>query len=199
MNYPSGVKKIFKKPISHSNRGMGLENEINISNEYYLKNNIAIIHKKPTPIRVIKVDYKEGLIKEAFFQKPSTTDYNGIYKGKYIDFEAKETTSIRGFPLNNIHDHQIKHIKDIVKMGGIGFLIVRFTILNLTYFLDSSKLLEFIEIENKKVIPLNYFKDNAHLIKEKIMPRVDYIKIIDELYFKGDTNEKKDKKTNKKH
>ena len=199
MNYPSGVKKIFKKPISHSNRGMGLENEINISNEYYLKNNIAIIHKKPTPIRVIKVDYKEGLIKEAFFQKPSTTDYNGIYKGKYIDFEAKETTSIRGFPLNNIHDHQIKHIKDIVKMGGIGFLIIRFTILNLTYLLDSSKLLEFIEIENKKVIPLNYFKNNAHLIKDKIMPRIDYIKIIDELYFKGDTNEKKDKKTNKKH
>ena len=31
------------------------------------------------------------------------------------------------------------------------------------------------------------------------MPRVDYIKIIDELYFKGDANEKKDKKTNKKH
>jgi recombination protein U len=189
MNYPSGVKKIFKKPISHKNRGMGLEDAINQSNDYYLKNMIAIIHKKPTPIKVIKVNYKEGLIKEAFFQKPSTTDYNGIYKGKYIDFEAKETTSIIGFPLNNIHDHQIKHIKDITIMGGIGFLIVRFTTLNLTYLLDSSKLLEFIEKEKKKVIPLNYFKENAFLIKDKIMPRIDYIKIIDNLYFKGDSNE----------
>jgi recombination protein U len=59
----------------------------------------------------------------------------------------------------------------------------------LTYLLDSSKLLEFIEKEKKKVIPLNYFKENAFLIKDKIMPRMDYIKIVDNLYFKGDSNE----------
>jgi recombination protein U len=186
MNYPSGLKKVFSKKITYGNRGMGLENEINASNEYYLVHKIAVIHKKPTPINIIKVDYKEGLIKEAFFQKPSTTDYNGIYKGKYIDFEAKETTNTKGFPLNNIHSHQIEHLKDIVSMGGIGFIIVRFTKINLTYLLDSSKLLEFVEKENKKVIPIDFFKGHGHILKDGVYPRIDYIKVLNNVYFKGE-------------
>lgn len=193
MNYPSGVKKKFTRPISHSNRGMGLENEIDKSNCYYLENEIAYIYKKPTPIKVVKVDYKEGLIKEGFFQKPSTTDYNGIYKGKYIDFEAKETTSIIGFPLNNIHSHQITHLRQITNVGGIGFIIVRFTTLNLTYYLDSDKLFKFIDVTEKKVIPISYFKENGYLIKDTLNPNINYLKIVDEIYFKGVENEKNQK------
>ena len=85
---------INNKYQSHSNRGMVLENDLNATNEYYLLNNVAVIYKKPTPITINKVDYpsrKDAVIKEAHFKIPSTTDYNGIYKGKYIDFEAKET------------------------------------------------------------------------------------------------------------
>ena len=81
----------FKKGnfISHANRGMSLEYDLNITNNYYLDNNIACIHKKPTPIQVVRVNYtskKKAIINEAFFKTPSTTDYNGIYNGKYIDF-----------------------------------------------------------------------------------------------------------------
>ena len=103
MNYPSGIKKSYNKVISYGNRGMTLEEDINVTNEYYLIHNIASIYKKPTPIGIVKVDYKSGTIKEAYFKTPSTTDYNGIYKGKYIDFEAKETM-VNSFPLANIHE-----------------------------------------------------------------------------------------------
>ena len=106
MNYPNKKKIINENYIYYGKRGMNLEDDINSSNKYYLDNDIAVIYKKPTPIKVVKVDYNKRIntkITEAYYEIPSTTDYNGIYKGKYIDFEAKETKSKTSFSLNNIH------------------------------------------------------------------------------------------------
>lgn len=172
--------------INYANRGMSLEKDINLANEYYRNNNIAIIHKKPTPISIVKVNYpsrNKAIIKEAYFKIPSTTDYNGIYKGKYLDFEAKETKNKNSFPLNNIHKHQIQHLKKIIEHGGIGFIIVRFTALDETYLLEAEKLLNFIVSNSRKSIPLIFFKNEGYLIKNKYNPRVDYLKIINDLYF----------------
>ena len=95
MNYPNGIKKEVKyQNITYKNRGMSLENDLNLTNLYYKENNIAYIYKKPTPIKVVKANYSEKgnrVIKEAYYSEPSTTDYNGIYNGYYIDYEAKET------------------------------------------------------------------------------------------------------------
>ncbi len=188
MNYPNGIKKdnksSTKNNISHQNRGMNLESDINLSNEYYRDIDKAYIYKKPTPIKITKVDYPsrdKTVIKEAFFTIPSTTDYNGIYKGYYIDFEAKETTSKTAFALNNIHAHQIKHLDNIKRHNGISFLIVRFTTLNETYLLLTEDLLAFINDNNRKSIPLTYFKEKGYLIKDNYNPRLDYLKIIDQL------------------
>ena len=182
VNYPSGVKKEKVNTTKYSNRGMNLEADINDSNEYYRYNDIAIIYKKPTPITINKVDYKsrcDAVIKEAHFKIPSTTDYNGIYKGKYIDFEAKETKSLTSFPLNNIHKHQIDHLISIKKHGGIGFIIVRFTKLNKTYLLFIKDLLNFTDNNHRASIPISYFDEYGYIIKEGISPRLDYLKIID--------------------
>ena len=127
---------------------MLFEHELNKSNEYYININKALIYKKPTPIRIVKVDYpnrSHAKIVEGYYQTPSTTDYNGIYKGMYIDFEAKETRSITSFPLNNIHQHQIDHLCKIYSHGGVGFIIVRFIKLNTTYLLFIEDLLYFID------------------------------------------------------
>ena len=192
MNYPKGTVKTHRKPINYGNRGMGLESDINDTNEYYLNFDIAIIHKKPTPIVISKVDYHsrtDAVIKEAHFRIPSTTDYNGIYRGKYIDFEAKETILKQFFPLRNIHNHQIEHLKRIIKHGGIGFLIVRFSTLGETYFLEGSKFFSFLEHNTRKSIPIEYFKEEGYQIKDKFQPRVDYLKIVDHIYFGGNKNE----------
>ena len=84
-------------------RGMSLEEDINDSNAYYRACDRALIHKKPTPIQVVKVDYPArcaAKITEAYYKTPSTTDYNGVYRGKAIDFEAKETKSKTSFPFH---------------------------------------------------------------------------------------------------
>ena len=59
---------------------MTLEHEINDTNKYYLENDIAVIYKKPTPVKVLK-RVNEKIVK-AYFEKPSTTDYNGLYNVK---------------------------------------------------------------------------------------------------------------------
>ena len=179
MNYENGLKKTFK--ITTSNRGMSLENDINDTNAYYRNNNIAVIYKKPTPITVNKVDYKSrknAVIKEAHFIVPSTTDYNGVYQGSYIDFEAKETRQ-NYFPLANIHKHQIEHLKQIKKCGGIGFIIVRFIKDNKTYLLEIDKLVNFLDNSKRKSIPQKYFVENGFLIKQGYNPYLDYLKIVD--------------------
>lgn len=182
INYPNGIKKEFIDIKSHSNRGMNLEADLNDTNEFYIYNDIAIIYKKPTPITINKVDYKsrnDAIITEAHFKIPSTTDYNGIYKGKYIDFEAKETKNLTSFPLKNIHNHQIKHLNRIYNHGGISFIIVRFTKLNKTYLLFTQDLLNFISNNNRSSIPISYFDEYGYIIKEGIAPRIDYLKIVD--------------------
>ena len=188
MKYPMGSKKIMNsttKVVTYGNRGMDLEKEINETNQYYLEKDIAVIYKKPTPIKVVKMansKSNQGIIKEAFFEMPSTTDYNGIYKLKYIDFEAKETLNETSFPLNNIHHHQIEHIRRIDHHGGICFLIVRFKKINLTYLLLARDFLDFVDENTRKSIPLEYFKIKGYLIKDNFLPRVDYLSVIDQIY-----------------
>ena len=187
MNYPKGIKHNEvknKEIINYGNRGMALEEDINITNKYYVDKKIAFIYKKPTPIQVTKIDYsnKGMIIKEAFFKEPSTTDYNGLYKGKYIDFDAKETESKTSFPLANVHIHQIKHIKNIVENDGIGFLIIRFVKLNKYFILLGEDLIDFIKKSDRKSIPLSYFEEKGHIIEYGYMPRLDYLKVIDDIY-----------------
>ena len=173
---------------SYANRGMTLESDLGATNEYYLVNDIAVIYKKPTPITISKVNYPsrmEAVIKEGYFKTPSTTDYNGVYKGKYIDFEAKETKSHTSFPLSNIHAHQIEHLKRVCNHGGIGFLIVRFTVINKTFLITYESLSDFINNNERKSIPLSYFESDGYIIKDKYNPRVDYLSILDKLYFGG--------------
>lgn len=189
IKYPNGQKPINEtkiKPtkkrhiLNAANRGMCFESDINKTNEYYRVNNIAIITKRPTPINVVKVDYSKGsLITKAYFEKQSTTDYNGVYKGRYIDFEAKSVESKTSLPLSNISSHQISHLKDVINHGGIAFFIIEFKPLNEVYILPAQEFLVFINNEKRKSIPLSYIKEKGYLVKEGYLPRYDFIKIIE--------------------
>ena len=181
MKYPNNIKKIYKKEINYKNRGMDLENLINDACKYYLEHDMAVIYKKPTPIGVVDVDYKNGaVINKAYFKEPSTLDYNGIYKGKYIEFDAKECVSKTSFPLSNIHLHQIKHIEHILKHGGIAFLIIS---MNSNYYLfKGDDLLHFIKDNKRKSIPYSLIQEIGYPLKFNYNIGIDYLKGIDEAY-----------------
>lgn len=184
MNYPNKKTTFNKTPVTYGNRGMTLESDINVTNKYYLENDIAVVYKKPTPIKVVNVEYNNRIntkIKEAYYEIPSTTDYNGIYKGKYIDFEAKETKSKTSFSLNNIHAHQIDHLIKVKNHGGISFLIIRFTTLDETYLLETKYLEEFLNSNSRKSIPYEYIKKYGHILNCSYYPRIEYIKVLDKI------------------
>ena len=196
MRYPNG-KPYQKKDnddkketghrtlLSAANRGMSLEEDINLSNDFYRETERALINKRPTPINIVKVDYSHGArITDAYFEKKSTTDYNGVYKGRYLDFEAKNTKSTTSFPLSNISEHQIVHLKNVIKHGGIAFFIISFQIKNEVYLLDASFVIEFYEHGKRKSIPYEVFRKNGILIKQDYAPRLHYLDVVDALYFK---------------
>lgn len=188
INYPIKKEKNLTE-INYAHRGLTLEKELNESNKYYKAHNIALIYKKPTPIQIVKVDYpkrQKAVIKEAYFQAPSTTDYNGIYREKYIDFEAKEIKSKTAFPLQNIHVHQIEHLKQVIELGGIAFIIVKFTNLNKVFLLDGKltvKLYEDYLNDGSKSISIKTFIEKGHEITEKCVYTLDYLKVVDKVYF----------------
>ncbi|SRR5690554_2349862 len=189
INYPIARKK-HQKINNRANLGMTLESDIESSNTYYLVNDIAVIHKKPTPVQVVNVSYparNKAKITEAYYKTPSTTDFNGIYKGHYIDFDAKETNSKTSMPLKNIHLHQIEHLRQVDQHGGIAFLIVHFKQYDEYYILPSEILFQFWDLQNdkekgRKSIPYETFKNKAYPIKFGFKPRLDYLKTIDTYY-----------------
>ncbi|MFC3038900.1 Holliday junction resolvase RecU [Virgibacillus xinjiangensis] len=198
MKYPNGRKRA---PLAgnrseqnnlvnqYSNRGMTLEDDLNSTNEFYLQADKAIIHKKPTPVQIVNVNYPKrsaAVITEAYFKQASTTDYNGLYRNKYVDFEAKETKNKTSFPLANIHEHQIRHMEAVVKHGGICFLILRFTVHDETYLFPAERLFPYWKKRmtgGKKSIPYEVIKEEGYIIPFQYQARLDYLRIIDKLYF----------------
>ena len=193
INYPIKIKqntninKSSKKDYNYSaaNRGMNLEGLINDSNEAYRARDIAIIYKKPTPVQIVKVDYpsrNKAVITEAYYKTPSTTDYNGIYKGKYIDFEAKENKNKTSFPLANVHPHQVEHLKRIKEHGGIGFLIIYWIHTDEFFLYPIDKFIPHFEgylKDGRKSIPYEDFQNEAYIIQQGYNPRLNVLDIVD--------------------
>ena len=197
INYPGGVKPKADLPrktatkkkrtlkIAAGNRGMGFEAELNDTNAYYKEKGLAVFTKRPTPINIVKVDYTHGAkITEAYFETQSTTDYNGVYKGYYIDFEAKSIHGKTSFPLSNIPKQQIEHLKAVLAQGGIGFFLIDIVPLEKVYILPASYIIDFYEKRERASIPLTEFPLHGKEVPQKYRPRYDFLPLIDELFLK---------------
>ncbi|WP_025730381.1 Holliday junction resolvase RecU [Atopobacter phocae] len=197
INYPNGMNRrtLTHTSTSHARRGMRLEDWLNESNEYYLNRGIAVIHKKPTPIQIVKVDYpKRSAVKitEAYYKEASTTDYNGVYNGLYLDFEAKTTKLKTRFPLDNFSHHQIQHMDACEKQGGISFVIMYFKHYELCYLVPFSLIKEYWDNRKlKQSIPYDVIAHSSFPIRMGYLPRLAYIEAVDHYldFLKEDSDE----------
>lgn len=195
IKYPNNMtieKNKVSKNTKKSKLGQSFENIINNSNKIYLAKKVACIYKKPTPIQVVKVSYpsrNHAKITEAFYKIPSTTDYNGIYKTKYIDFEAK---SIKGtsFPFQNIYEHQVKHLKTIHDLGGVAFIIIEFSAINKAFIIDINDFYPLYfskDIKHRKSLSLDFLEKNCLSISSNVL-FFDYLTLVNKMYF-GNKNQ----------
>ena len=198
IHYPAGVKPkqitpkkkaSEKKPrvlrVAAGNRGMDFESAINQTNDYYAEKGLCLITKRPTPINIVSVDYTHGpKITNAYFETQSTTDYNGVYQGHYIDFEAKSTRIKTSFPLANIPPQQIAHLEKVILHGGIAFFLIHWQAHKEVYLLPASYIIEFYHKKERSSIPYEEMKKNGYLIKEGYRPPYDYLPVLEEVFLK---------------
>ncbi|TPE57349.1 Holliday junction resolvase RecU [[Mycoplasma] falconis] len=158
-----------------NNRGMFLESIINKTNEFYLLNKMALIHKKNLDIKFKGIDLvnKQFQLKDATIKSKSTVDYYGVFNGRFLAFEAKSTEE-KNFTLYNIKKHQIEYLDQINFYGGLAFWIIYFSEQNTFYFIWHTDFKE--AILNKKT--LTY----AKVEKIGILLKLDFPGILDYLW-----------------
>ncbi len=116
--------------MNYANRGLELEEILEVSNKQYRHRRLAYVNKMPTPTKVLS----NG---KGFYSQKSTVDFVGtVLEGKFICFDAKQTNEINKFPLTNIHSHQVEYMQEVTWLGGIAFIIVYFAKLDEFYRLD---------------------------------------------------------------
>lgn len=123
-------------------RGSALEESINLTNEKYRENGLALIQKIPTPITPIEMDKEHGHITLAYFDKKSTVDYIGAVQGIPVCFDAKECAEDT-FRLQNVHEHQVVFMREFEKQDGAAFLVIYFKHKDIYYYMRNIELARF--------------------------------------------------------
>lgn len=123
-------------------RGSTLEELVNLTNQKYVDNHLALIQKIPTPIKPLRIDQESRHITLAYFDQKSTVDYIGVVQGIPVCFDAKECAADT-FPLQNIHEHQVRFMQEFEQQGGIAFLVIYYQAKNVFYYLTYRQMWKF--------------------------------------------------------
>ena len=123
-------------------RGSMLEDTLRVTNELFREKNLALIQKIPTPITPIKIDQATRHITLAYFDQKSTVDYIGVVQGIPVCFDAKECNTDT-FPLQNVHEHQIKFMQEYENQDGLSFILIYYTKKDKFYYMRFAELSSF--------------------------------------------------------
>ncbi|MFB6730606.1 Holliday junction resolvase RecU [Bacillus mobilis] len=168
--------------MGQGNRGMAFEKLINLSNEMYQREGVALINKRATPVKVLKST--GGRVLSGFYEAKSTVDYDGVYKGRAVAFEAKSTQSLTRFDLSNIAQHQLDYLEKAEKMGAVCFFLIEFSRDKLVFVVPLSVIQSYVRMsqqpKGKKSIPRADFDIYGYLVEQTERAPVDYLQYVDE-------------------
>ncbi|MDR4987182.1 Holliday junction resolvase RecU [Bacillus cereus] len=168
--------------MGQGNRGMAFEKLINLSNEMYQREGVALINKRPTPVKVLKS--AGGRVLNGFYESKSTVDYDGVYKGRAVAFEAKSTQSLTRFDLSNIAQHQLDYLEKAEKMGAVCFFLIEFSKDQTVFLVPASIIRSYVRMshqpDGKKSISRADFDVYGYLVEQTERAPVDYLQYVDE-------------------
>lgn len=166
---------------SYANRGQPFEMMINLVNQVYARDGIALINKRPTPVKVLQS--KGNKVISGYFEEKSTVDYDGIYNGQAITFEAKSVSGKR-FDLKNVALHQIEYLERAKKHGAISFLLIELRDFGTVYYVSLSMIKKYLREAQKggrKSIPYDDFSVYAFEVSKGRRIPLDYLAVIDQI------------------
>lgn len=160
-------------------RGSTLEEFINHTNTRYSEMGLALIQKIPTPITPVRIDKEHRHITLAYFDKISTVDYIGAVQGIPVCFDAKECNADT-FPLQNVHEHQIRFMEKFEQQGGIAFLLIYYTAREELYYMQYRQIRRFwdrAEAGGRKSFRLDELESDWFMKLQNgfFIPYLDYI------------------------
>ncbi|MBU7320303.1 Holliday junction resolvase RecU [Paenibacillus oleatilyticus] len=170
--------------MTHANRGMDFEALIERSNSAYETEGLAIVNKRPTPVRVVK-NVKGKL--SGFYEKPSTVDFDGTLSGgRSVVFEAKQVKKAPRFDLDNISDHQVEYLAKCHLLGGIAFVLIELVQVNTIYLLPYPTFKTFWDrredgVRGCKSISLEALDVHAEVVKSGLVP-VDWLPVVNKIW-----------------
>ncbi|MDA2650168.1 Holliday junction resolvase RecU [Bacillus cereus] len=168
--------------MGQGNRGMAFEMLINLANEMYQRGGVALINKRPTPVKVLKS--KGSRVLNGFYEAKSTVDYDGVYKGRAVAFEAKSTEKDTRFDLKNIAQHQLDYLEKAEKMGAICFFLIEFSKDKSVFAVPLSVIQSYVRMSHqpkgKKSIPRADFDIYGYLVEQTERAPIDYLQYVDE-------------------
>lgn len=169
----------YPKKHNHGQRGMPFENLINKTNTMYRNQDLALINKRPTPIKVIKT---QGIqIQKAKWDQKSTVDYDGLYHGVPIAFEAKSVQG-KSFPLNMLQRHQLNYLQETERHGGEAFLLIEFRDQRTVFFTPVNMITLYEKQKDeggRKSIPYDDFLIYADEVTPGRKVPLDYLAVLD--------------------
>ncbi|ADM21873.1 Holliday junction resolvase recU [Mesomycoplasma hyorhinis HUB-1] len=157
------------------NKGMILEKILNLTIDFYWKNNIAICHKKNLDIQFKKVN-DDLQLEKSYISRKSTVDYYGIYKGIFLAFEAKSTNENK-LSLNIIPKHQINYLKKINQHFGCAFFVILFKTEERFFLISIDK----IDFAKQKSLTIEYLTKNGFELMLTYPGIIDFVEFIDKM------------------
>lgn len=114
----------FGRDPRYANRGRTLEELIELANDQYRTQGVAVIHKVPTAW--IPIRNSAGRITSAKVEKKASVDFLGNYRGRPIAFDAKHTGDLR-IRWDRVEPHQAEFLTNWdMQPGSMAFVLVEF-------------------------------------------------------------------------